>query len=75
MPESKNIMTEDLGNGVFRQTETTGAPAIETRMVCTDATRPAATEFLPGTRIWNTDDNAFNFSNGTDWYDALGALT
>jgi hypothetical protein len=75
MAESKNIMTEDLGNGNFRQTETTGAPAIETRMVCTDATRPAATEFLPGTRIWNTDDNAFNYSDGTSWYNAVGVLT
>jgi hypothetical protein len=75
MAESKNIMTEDLGNGIFRQTETTSAPAIEARMVCTDATRPAASTFLPGTRVWNSDDDAFNYSNGTNWYDALGGLT
>jgi hypothetical protein len=75
MAESKNIMTEDLGNGNFRQTETTSAPAIETRMVCTDATRPAATTFLAGTGIYNTDDKAWNFSDGTDWYDAMGGLT
>ena len=75
MADSKNIMTEDLGNGNFRQTETVGAPAIESRQVCTDATRPAATEFLPGTKIWNTDDNAWNYSNGTAWYDAVGGLT
>jgi len=75
MAESKNIMTEDLGNGSFRQTETVGAPAIESRQVCTDATRPAASSFLPGTGVYNTDDNAWNISNGTDWYDALGNLT
>ena len=75
MADSKNIMTEDLGNGNFRQTETVGAPAIESRQVCTDATRPAATEFLPGTKIWNTDDNAWNYSNDTAWYDAVGGLT
>ena len=75
MPDSKNIMTEDLGNGTFRQTETTGAPAIESRQVYTDATRPAATTFLPGTGIYNTDDNAWNYSNGTAWYDAQGGLT
>ena len=75
MAESKNIMTEDLGNGNFRQTETTGMPAVESRQVYTDTTRPAATLFLPGTRIWNTDDNAYNYSNGTDWYDAVGGLT
>ena len=75
MPDSKNIMTEDLGNGIFRQTETTGAPAIESRQVCTDATRPAATEFLPGTRIYNTDDAAYNLSDGTVWRDAMGGWT
>ena len=73
--KSKNIMTEDLGNGQFRQTETTGAPAIESRQVCTDATRPDASTFLAGTKIWNTDDACFNFSDGTAWRDALGNLT
>ena len=75
MPESKNIMTEDLGNGVFRQTETVGAPAVESRPVYTDSTRPSAALFLAGTRIWNTDDNAYNYSDGTNWRDAQGGLT
>jgi hypothetical protein len=75
MPESKTIMTEDLGNGIFRQTETTGAPAVEARMVCTDANRPSATTFLAGTKVWNTDDAAYNYSDGTAWRDAIGALT
>ena len=76
MADTKNIMTEDLGNGNFRQTETTGAPAIESRQVCTDATRPAANTFLPGTRIWNSDDQAYNVA-GDDgaWHDAMGGLT
>ena len=75
MAESKNILTEDLGNGNFRQTETTGAPAIESRFVCTDATRPDASLYLPGTRIWNTSANAYQYSNGTAWYNAMGDLT
>jgi len=75
MAESKNILTEDLGNGTFRQTETVGMPAVQSRQVYTDATRPAASTFLPGTGIWNTDDLAWNFSTGTDWVDALGVLT
>jgi hypothetical protein len=75
MADSKNIMTEDLGNGIFRQTETIGAPAIESRMVCTDATRPDASTFLPGTKIWNSDANAYQYSDGTAWYDAMGTLT
>ena len=75
--KSKNIMTEDLGNGQFRQTETTGMPACESRLVYTDATRPAASTMLPGTKIWNSSDDAYNFVNsaGTDWVDALGTLT
>ena len=73
--ESKNILTEDLGNGKFRQTETTGMPACESRQVCTDATRPDASTFLPGTGVWNSEDSAWNFSDGTNWRDALGTLT
>lgn len=75
MPESKNILIEDLGNGVFRQTETTGAPAVVDRIVYTDATRPDAATFLAGMRIWNTDDAAYNYSTGSQWVDALGNLT
>lgn len=75
MAESKNIMVEDLGNGQFRQTETVGMPAVISRQVCTDATRPSATLFFPGTGIWNTDDAAWNYSDGTNWRDAVGALT
>ena len=74
MPDSKNIMTTDLGNGLFRQEEF-NAPAIESRIVCTDATRPDASTFLPGTGVWNIDDAAWNYSDGTNWHDALGALT
>jgi hypothetical protein len=75
MPASKNILTEDLGNGNFRQTETTSMPACESRQVCTDATRPDASTFLAGTRIWNSDDASFNYSDGTAWRDAVGNLT
>jgi hypothetical protein len=76
MAESKNILTEDLGNGTFRQTETVGMPAVQSRQVCTDATRPDASTFLPGTGVFNLDDQAWNYS-GTDgaWHDALGGLT
>ena len=73
--ESKNILTEDLGNGKFRQTETTGMPAVMSRQVCTDATRPDASTFLAGTGIWNTDDSAWNISDGTAWRNAIGDLT
>ena len=43
--------------------------------VFTDATRPAANTFVAGDWIFNPSDNAPNFSNGTDWYDAMGNLT
>lgn len=41
----------------------------------TNATRPAANTVPAGMQIFNTDDGAPNWSNGTDWVDALGNLT
>lgn len=41
--------------------------------VYTNATRPAAPEV--GTMIWNTNDNAPNFSDGSTWRDAAGNIT
>jgi len=40
-----------------------------------DTTRLAATSFAAGTWIWNTDDNAPNWSDGTNWRDSDGNLT
>jgi hypothetical protein len=40
-----------------------------------DATRPAATEFVVGTWIFNTDDGAPNWSDGTVWRDSDGNET
>ena len=72
---SKNIMTEDLGNGNFRQTEPTGMQAVETRLAYSDAPRPAASKFLAGTSIWNTSANCRQWSDGTNWRDSAGNLT
>ena len=43
--------------------------------VFTNAERPDASTVAPGTQIWNSDDKAPNYSDGTDWYDAVGNLT
>jgi hypothetical protein len=43
--------------------------------VYSNATRPAANTFTAGMQIWNTDDNAPNFSDGTNWRDAAGLVT
>ena len=40
-----------------------------------NATRPAATTIPARTAIWNTDDSAENFSDGTNWRDNAGNLT
>lgn len=40
-----------------------------------NATRPAASSLKLGTQIWNSDDNAPNFSDGTNWRDATGVIT
>ena len=40
-----------------------------------NATRGDAADFEPGGAIWNTDDNAPNFSDGTNWRNSQGNLT
>lgn len=43
--------------------------------VFTNASRPAANTFTAGMQIWNTDDNAPNWSDGTAWRDGAGLVT
>lgn len=40
-----------------------------------DSTRPTASEQMPGTMIWNRDDGAPNWSDGSNWVDATGSTT
>lgn len=40
-----------------------------------NAARLSATLYKIGTAIWNTDDNAPNYSDGTNWRDAAGTIT
>ncbi len=40
-----------------------------------NALRPAASAFNIGAAIWNTDDNAYNYSDGHSWRDSAGNLT
>jgi len=40
-----------------------------------DLTRPAATAWPIFAAIWNTDDNALNWSDGAAWRDAAGVIT
>ena len=40
----------------------------------TNATRPDASDYQPGFAIWNTDDAAPNYSDGTSWRDSAGNL-
>lgn len=41
----------------------------------TNTSRPEANRVSVGTMIFNTDDNAPNWSNGTSWVDASGNIT
>lgn len=41
----------------------------------TNLNRPNANTFRPGGKIWNSDDNAPNYSDGTAWRDAVGTPT
>jgi len=40
-----------------------------------NTTRGAANLFTAGAMIFNTDDNAPNWSDGTSWRDAMGNIT
>lgn len=43
--------------------------------VFTNADRPDAATLPPGTQIWNSDDKAPQWSDGTAWRDSSGTLT
>ncbi len=43
--------------------------------VFSNATRPLANTVPVGTEIYNTSDNAPNYSDGTDWRTAAGVIT
>jgi hypothetical protein len=45
---------------------TVGASTSGGLLVFTNTTRPNATTVPAGTEIWNSDDNAPNYSNGTN---------
>jgi hypothetical protein len=40
-----------------------------------DGSRPAASSLVKGAAIWNTSDNAPNYSDTSNWRDAAGATT
>jgi len=41
----------------------------------TDLTRPLPADWPLFGAIWNTDDNALNWTDGTNWRDAAGVIT
>lgn len=43
--------------------------------VYTNSNRPDPSKIPHGSMIYNTDDNAPNFSDGTNWRDAAGTIT
>lgn len=47
----------------------------ETYPQFSDITRPGVALWPLFGAIWNTDDNALNWNDGTNWRDAVGAIT
>jgi hypothetical protein len=41
----------------------------------TNLSRPLPADWPLYAAIWNTDDNALNWTDGTNWRDAAGAIT
>jgi hypothetical protein len=76
--QTTTFIIENLGQGATRTRER-NEMVVWQRYVFTDATRPVPTEktFPAGFGIWNTDDNAYNYSGGDAncWYNAAGILT
>jgi len=74
---SKSLLSFDTGV-IFKATT---AGLITSKLyfqpdVYSNVTRPAATDFPAGASIWNTDDNALNWSDGAGgWRDYAGNLT
>lgn len=50
-------------------------PVFRPDQVFADSTRPAASGVAAGGYVYNTDDNAPNWSDGTNWRDAAGNVT
>jgi hypothetical protein len=68
-----NVLVPDAGGGRWLRmgSLTADAPLAQ----YSNATRPAASSVPAGTLIDNTDDNAPNKSDGTNWRDMMGAVT
>lgn len=55
--------------------DSTSIPGYSAGPAYDNATRPSPTVVPLFTSIWNTDDDAPNYSDGTNWRDAAGIIT
>lgn len=65
--------TTEAGDTVYFAT-VGGTSALVPMAVYTNASRPAATAVAVGTHIYNTDDNAANYSDGAAWRSVVDGL-
>lgn len=72
MSQEEAAFNSDVATFVAAGKMTTTSGPFETY---TNALRPNADLFKVGQAIWNTDDNALNWSDGTNWRDAAGVIT
>lgn len=71
---TQNYIIEDLNNGAA-STRPFNAPAFVNIQMFSNTDRPSAATYYAGMKVWNTDDAAFNYSDGTNWRDAMGNIT
>lgn len=57
------------------ETGDSAAVGTEPHPAFTNLSRPAAADWPLYSAIWNTDDNALNWSDGTNWRAADGTIT
>lgn len=88
--ETRRVMTDIIGDESLKALVVAGSVSLaftkedgddvvggfgDTAPSYTNAARPAATAVPAFTFIFNTDDAAPNWSDGTDWRDAAGVIT
>lgn len=75
LPGKIEIFNNETATAAFESDNYFSVTKGITHAVFTNTTRPAANTLKAGTQIWNSDDNAPNYSDGTAWRAADGTVT
>jgi hypothetical protein len=74
-PLKKLVQDGDIVLSFAEEDGDSSAVGTEPHPAFTDLTRPLPADWPLFAAIWNTDDNALNWTDGTNWRDAAGVIT